>query len=182
MFKHVIDADTELRLLEVRHAEELFQLTDASRENLRKWLPWVDHTINPEHSKSFIEWTLKQFCNNDGFQAGIWHKGELAGVVGLHTINWANKSTSIGYWLGDRFRGKGLMTKSCQEVVDHCFNDLNLNRIEIRVAAENEKSLAIPDKLGFKKEGCLKEAELLYRTYVDHYVFGLVKEDYCRGS
>lgn len=177
MFKYKINDDTELRLLEVRHAEELFQLTDASRNNLRKWLPWIDHTKTVENSKGFIEGTLKQFCNNDGFQAGIWHKGELAGIVGLHTINWSNKSTSIGYWLGDSFQGKGLMTKSCQEVINYCFNELGLKRIEIRVATGNEKSLAIPHRLGFTKEGCLEKSELLYDKYVDHYVFGLINEN-----
>lgn len=176
MFSYTISEDTELRLLEPRHAEELFQLTDSSRDSLRKWLPWIDYTKTVESSKAFIEGTLKQFSNNNGFQAGIWYKGELAGVVGLHRIDWSNKSTSIGYWLGDSFKGKGLMTKACQAVVDYCFNEMNLKRIEIRVATENEKSQAIPQRLGFKKEGCLEKSELLYDEYVDHYVFGLINE------
>ncbi|KMM38453.1 GNAT family N-acetyltransferase [Guptibacillus hwajinpoensis] len=176
MFKCKINEDTELRLLELRHSEELFQLIDASRNSLRKWLPWIDSTKTEENSKGFIEGTLKQFCNNNGFQAGIWYKGELAGIVGLHTINWSHKYTSLGYWLGDSFQGKGLMTKSCQEVINYCFNELNLKRIEIRVATGNEKSLAIPHRLGFKKEGCLQKSELLYDEYVDHYVFGLINE------
>ncbi|SIS66418.1 GNAT family N-acetyltransferase [Salimicrobium salexigens] len=176
MFKCIVNKDTELRLLEVRHAEELFQLTDASRSSLRKWLPWIDSTKTVANTKEFIEESLKQFCNNDGFQAGIWYKGELAGVVGLHTINWPNKSTSLGYWLGDSFQGKGLITKSCQEVIKYCFNELELKRIEIRAAVGNEKSVAIPHRLGFKKEGCLAKSELLNGEYVDHYVFGLINE------
>ncbi|MCA1010614.1 GNAT family N-acetyltransferase [Halobacillus halophilus] len=174
MFKHVIDEYTELRLLEERHAEELFQLTDSSRESLRQWLPWIDATKTVEHSREFIKGTLKQFGNNDGFQAGIWYKGELAGVAGLHTIDWSNRSTSIGYWLGESFQGKGLMTQACQAIVDYCFQELGLKRIEIRAATGNEKSLAIPERLGFKKEGCLEKSELLYGEYVDHNVFGLI--------
>lgn len=176
MFKHVINEHTELRLLEVRHAEELFRLTDSSRDSLRQWLPWIDATKTVENSKEFIESTLKQFCNNDGFQAGIWYKGELAGVAGLHTINWSNRSTSIGYWLGESFQGKGLMTQACQAIVDYCFQELDLKRIEIRVATGNEKSLAIPKRLCFKKEGCLEKSERLYDEYVDHYVFALIND------
>jgi ribosomal-protein-serine acetyltransferase len=178
MFKYTINKDTELRLLEKRHAEKLFLLTDQSRESLRKWLPWIDLTKTINNSKDFINGTLKQFSNNDGFQAGIWYKEELAGVVGLHSINWSNKSTSIGYWLGEGFQGKGLMTEACKAVIDYCFNELNLNRIEIRVATENRRSLAIPERLGFQKEGCLRGAEWLYDKYVDHYVFGLIKDDH----
>ncbi|MGP4070049.1 GNAT family N-acetyltransferase [Halobacillus sp. B29] len=176
MFKHVINEHTELRLLEVRHAEELFRLTDSSRDSLRQWLPWIDATKTVENSKEFIESTLKQFCNNDGFQAGIWYKGELAGVAGLHTINWSNRSTSIGYWLGESFQGKGLMTQACQAIVDYCFHELDLRRIEIQAATENEKSLAIPHRLGFKKDGCLEKSERLYDEYVDHDVFALIND------
>lgn len=111
---------------------------------LREWLPWVDFTKTISDSKQFIEGTMKQFCNNNGFQAGIWYKGELAGVI------------------------------------DYCFNELKLNRIEIRVATKNHKSLAIPEKLGFQKEGCLRSVEWLYNKYVDHFVFSLTKDDYSR--
>ena len=70
------------------------------------------------------------------------------------------------------------MISACKAVVDYCFRELELNRIEIRVATENHKSLVIPEKLGFHKEGCLRSAEWLYNKYVDHYVFGLTKDDY----
>lgn len=178
MFTYKLNDETELRILEMRHAEELFVLTDQSRTYLREWLPWLDFTKTVNDSKQYIESTLKQFASNNGFQAGIWYKGELAGVIGLHQINWSNKSTSIGYWLGENFQGKGLMTTACKGVIDYCFKELKLNRIEIRVATENHKSAAIPEKLGFKKEGCVQQVEWLYDKYVNHYIFGLTKEDY----
>lgn len=178
MFTKIVNDHTELRLLELRHAEELFKLTDQSRDYLREWLPWVDFTTSIADSRTFIEGTLDQFRNNNGFQAGIWYKGKLAGVIGLHHVNWSNKSTSIGYWLGKDFQGKGLMTNACQALIQYCLEELNLNRVEIRAATKNYKSAAIPPKLGFQKEGCLRSAEWLYDKYVDHYVFGLTKSDY----
>ncbi len=79
----------------------------------------------------FIKEGLQQFANNDGFQCGIWFEGELAGVLGLHYIKHLNKSTSLGYYLGEisRFR---VMTKSVAFLLDYLFNDLALNRVEIR--------------------------------------------------
>lgn len=178
MFIYKIDEDLELRLLEIRHAEELFLLTDQNRNYLREWLPWVDSTTEVKHSKGFIEMGLKQFSNNNGFQAGIWYKGKLAGCIGLHSINWSNKSTSIGYWLGESFQGKGIMTRACRAIVQYCFEKLNLKRVEIRVATGNYKSQAIPEKLGFQKEGCIRSAEFLYDKYVDHYIYGMLKEEF----
>lgn len=176
MDNFMIDQEIELRLLQPIHAEELFNLIDTSRDYLREWLPWIDFTKEVRDSREFIEASLQQYHSRNGFQAGIWYKGELAGVIGLHDIDWTNKSTSIGYWLGETFQGKGLMTKACEVIIDHCFKELKLKRIEIRVATENYKSQAIPERLGFKKEGCQRSAQWLNDRFVDLYIYGLVNE------
>lgn len=176
MFTYKVNEHTELKLLELRHTEELFAVTKASSKSLREWLPWVDFIDTSEDSKKFILGTMKQFSDNNGFQAGIWYKGELAGVIGLHKINWMNQSTSIGYWLGEKFTGKGIMTSCCSAVVDYCFQELALHRVEIRAATENYRSSAVPARLGFQKEGCLRDAEWINGKFVDHYVFSLLNE------
>jgi ribosomal-protein-serine acetyltransferase len=81
VFSHKLTEDTELRLLEERHAKELTNLTDRNREHLRAWLPWVDASCTLEDRKNFIRGALKQFARNKGFVAGIWHEGSLAGVL-----------------------------------------------------------------------------------------------------
>lgn len=182
MFKYVIDNDIELRLLENRNAEELFNLIDCCRNHLKEWLPWVDGTKNVEDTKCFIEMTRKQFASNNGIQAGIWYRGQLAGVIGYHGINSANKSTSIGYWLGESYAGKGIMSKACKTFVNYALVDLNLNRVEIRCAEKNYKSRAIPERLGFIKEGIIREAEWLYDYYVSHVVYGVLASEWKKSQ
>ena len=106
MFGYELGENTELRLLEERHAELLADLTDRNREHLRTWLPWVDASRTVEDSKNFIRSTVKQFAENNGFQAGIWHEGRLAGVVGHHAIDWEHRSTSLGRVWGLPVPGK----------------------------------------------------------------------------
>ncbi|MBS4537281.1 GNAT family N-acetyltransferase [Clostridium sp. D2Q-11] len=178
MFKYVIDSDIELRLLENRNSEELFELIDSCREYLRDWLPWVDSSTSYEDTKKFIEITMKQFASNEGFQAGIWYKGEIAGVIGYHKVDWSNKSTSIGYWLGEKYVGKGIMTKACRAFIDYALIDLNLNRVEIRCAEYNQKSRAIPERLGFIEEGMIRDAEWLYDHSVNHIVYGVLANEW----
>lgn len=178
MFTHTINEKTKLKMLDLRDLEHLFDLTISSRETLREWLPFIDYTKTVEDTQSFIQTTMKQFSENNGVQAGIWYDGNLAGVLGFHQINWQNKTTSIGYWLGNNYVGLGLMTESVKAFVDYAFNDLNLNRVEIRAAVENKKSRAIPERLGFLEEGCIRQAEWLYDHYVDHIVYGMLKEDW----
>lgn len=178
MFKHIIDNDIELRLVDMQYAEEIFKSIDSSREHLRKYLPWVDSTKSVADTKGFIENSKKQYAENKGFDAGIWYKGEFAGVIGFHSINTSIKGTSIGYWLNERFVGKGIMTKACRAFVDYAFNTLELNRLEIRCAEDNFKSGAIPERLGFTKEGIIRDGELLSDGYVNCIVYGILKREW----
>ena len=174
MFSLRIDDDLELRLLEERHAEALSALSDQNRAYLRLWMPWVDQSRTVEDRRNFIKRSLEQFANNDGFAAGIWFRGRLAGVIGIHRIDRLNRTTSIGYWLGSSFQGRGIMTRACRALVDCAFNELGLNRVEIRCATENRKSRAISERLGFTQEGVIRQAEWLYDHFVDHVVYGML--------
>ncbi len=178
MFAHKLGENTELRLLEERHAEELTNLTDRNRVHLRAWLPWVDGSRTVEDRKNFIRGALKQFAGNNGFQAGIWHEERLVGVVGHHGIDWENRSTSLGYWLGEGSQGQGFATAACRALVDHAFRELGLNRVTIACATENKKSCAIPERLGFRREGVQRQAEWLYDRFVDHVVYAALASEW----
>lgn len=178
MFKHIIDEDIELRLVDLHHAQAMFQSIDSSRDHLRKYLPWVDSTKSIDDTKAFIESSKKQYAANNGFDATIWDKGEFAGVIGFHSINHSIKAISIGYWLDEGFVGKGIMTKACKVFVDFAFNIYKFNRVEIRCAEDNLRSRAIPERLGFTQEGIIRDDELLDGNFVNCVVYGLLKRDW----
>ncbi len=132
-------------------------------------------------TRAFIKHSLEKFAANNGLAAGIWFRGKLAGVIGLHWIDWANRSTYIGYWLAASQQGRGLVTRAGRALVDYAFVELGLNRVEIRCAVKNKKSRAIPERLGFEAEGINRQAEWLYDHYVDLVVYGLLISEY-RGE
>jgi len=180
LFKHIIDEDLELRLLELYHSQELFELIDGSRNHLKMYLPWVDNTISVSDTKAFIENSKKQYAESNAFDAGIWYKGELAGVIGFHSINRSIKEISIGYWLSEKSLGKGLITRTCKELINFAFNNYKMNRVEIRCAEDNLRSRAIPERLGFTQEGLIRDGELLNEGYVNCVVYGLLKREWCK--
>ncbi|PGZ90813.1 GNAT family protein [Bacillus sp. AFS029533] len=177
MFSYKIEENLQLKLLTLQDANELYKLTINSMEHLKEWLPLIAYNKKLEDTENFIKTTMKQFTENNGFQAGIWSNSKLVGVIGFHKIDWSNKSTSIGYWLGKGVEGTGIMTKACHAFVNYALTDLLLNRVEIRAAVENTKSRAIPERLGFFQEGRIRKAEWLYDHYVDHIVYGMLAED-----
>ncbi|WP_404450664.1 GNAT family N-acetyltransferase [Virgibacillus necropolis] len=178
MFFHEIDDDLTLKLMELDDAKELFNLTDASREYLREWLPWVDGTTTVDDSRGFIEHTLRGFKDKKSMTMAIRYKGKLVGTAGFNSLDWSNKIACIGYWLGENYQGNGIMTRVTHHLTDYAFTVLDFNRVDIRAAHENTKSQSIPKRLGFVEEGQIRQAEWLYDHYVDHVVYGMLASEW----
>ena len=173
----IIEDNLKLQLVNESHSAQLFSLVNSSREHLREWLPWVDFAISVDNTKDFIKSSHIRLSDNNGFDCAIIKEDSILGIIGLHKIDHANKITSIGYWLGDSCQGQGFMTKACKALTDYCFDSLCLNRVEIKCAVDNIKSQAIPQRLDFKKEGIIRQAELLNGKFVDHYLYSKLKSD-----
>ncbi|MFC2948724.1 GNAT family N-acetyltransferase [Virgibacillus sediminis] len=178
MFLLEIDEEITLRDLQISDAEELFRLTDQSREYLREWLPWVDNTKNIDDSRAFIEHARKAYAERKGLTCGIFYQGKLVGTVAFNSFDWLNRIGYIGYWLAPDQQGRGIMTKVCRALIHHAFYVLELNKVDIRAAYENKKSRAIPERLGFVKEGQIRQAEWLYDHYVDHVIYGMLAREW----
>jgi ribosomal-protein-serine acetyltransferase len=169
-----VDERCQLRLIEESDAEELAALVDANRTYLSRWMPWAEaNTI--EDTREHIRRAREQVERDDGFQAVIVCDGRIVGAAGFHGIDRPNRSTSLGYWLSEDAQGHGIMTRTVSAMVDHAFSQWGLNRVEIRCAPENPRSRAIPERLGFREEGTLRQAERIG----DHYlVYSMLADEW----
>jgi ribosomal-protein-serine acetyltransferase len=174
MFSYRIDEDAELRLIEPRHAGQLDALIEQNRAHIKEWSAWLKDDRTIENARAFITRNLMQFAENKGFNVAIWYRGEMAGQIGYNYLDWVNRRAEIGYWLGAQFQGKGLMTKSCRALVRHAFEELKLNRVEMQCAVENRRSRRIPERLGFRQEGTLLQAEWMHDHFNDLVVYALL--------
>jgi ribosomal-protein-serine acetyltransferase len=176
-----IDDRRCLRLIEETDAEELYSVVTANREFLARWMPWAaGQTL--EGTLEFIRTSRKQLGENQGFQTAIVDDGQIVGVLGFHRLDWENRATSIGYWIAESSQGRGTVTQAVRALADHAFRTWNLNRIEIRAGVDNQRSRAIPDRLGFKQEGALRQAERVGDRFVDHVVYAMLAEDWQMAS
>ena len=180
MFRRLVAPGIEMKLLEAGDAKPLYFLADKNRARLRQWLPWVDQTTSPEDVRSFILRVLDQFYANLGPQTGIWVDGALSGSIGCHPIDWTNRNCSLGYWVDRAQEGKGIITRCCASLLDYLFQELGLHRVEIRCGTENSRSCAIPQRLGFSREGVSREAEWVTDHWVDLVVWGILEDDWRR--
>lgn len=167
-----------IRPLEAGDAAELYALVKANPD-LEEWMPWAAEQ-DLAATERFIAAAEEQLRDGKGFQAALEPEDEIVGVVGLHAIDWVNRNTSIGYWLAEGARGRGLMTTAVSALLDHAFGELELHRIEIHCAPENRPSRAIPERLGFREEAHLRETELVGGRYLDSVVYGILAEEWDR--
>lgn len=165
-----------LRPLEAGDAAELYALVKANPD-LEEWMPWAAEQ-DLAATERFIAAAEEQLREGKGFQAAIEPEEGIVGVVGLHEIDWVNRNTSIGYWLAEGARGRGVMTNAVRALLDHAFRELELHRIEIHCAPENRPSRAIPERLGFREEARLRDTERVGGRYLDSVIYGLLAEEW----
>jgi len=167
-----------LRLVQEDDAEAIYRVVDANRAFLAEWLPWV-HASSLETIAEFIGRARRQADDDNGFQALIVDEsGAAAGFIGYHAVDWYNRTTSLGYWLAEGRQGRGTMTEAVRALTTHAFENWQLNRVEIRVAVGNARSAAIPERLGFTKEGVLRQAERHGDEFKDNVVYSMLADEW----
>jgi ribosomal-protein-serine acetyltransferase len=172
-----IDNNIRLELVDEKHSQSIFDLVSENKSYLRPWLHWVDNMQTVAFIQNFIKGSSQR--NKDGIEYAfvIIRNDKVVGRIGVYKIDNQNKIEEIGYWVGQNLQGKGIVTKSCNRLIDFCFKSLNLNRIEIKCGTENTKSQTIPSRLHFAKEGVLRQAELVNGKFIDLYMYSLCKND-----
>lgn len=178
MFIHRLDNGEELRLLQARHAGQLFAMLKADWAYFRNWMPNLHDDYSVEDAASFIRGSLARFAGGTEIGAGIRRNNQLIGFVSLKSINAQHRTANIGYFLSASAQGTGLVTKACRAMLDYGFGELKLNRVDIYCASENTKSRAVAERLGFTHEGTLREAQWLHDKFVDLAVYGILSSEW----
>lgn len=170
--------DMLIRSFTMDDVEELCEVVKANREFLRVWLPWADRIQEPLDEEPYVEMAIDKESRGEGFEGGIYRKGALIGSIGLHYVSEDTRATELGYWLAHGQTGAGLMTACVRTVLGYCFDELKLNRVEIRAAGDNLKSRAIPERLGFRLEGLLRQCHTLHGELHDLAIYGLMAQEW----
>jgi ribosomal-protein-serine acetyltransferase len=178
MFSRTVEPGIEIRLFELKDAEPVFASVERDRAYLREWLPWVDFTTSPDDLRRFIMRVREQFSAGRGPQCGIWIDGAFSGSIGCHPIDWPNRNCSVGYWIEERYRGKGIVTRCCESFLDYLFDDLGLHRVTIHCGVANARSCAIPERLGFTREGVIRDGEWVNDRWLDLVAWGMLEHDW----
>ena len=171
-----------IRLVRQRDAKTLQTELLSNRAWLRPW-----EATSPDGPVSFdmrlgVRRLLQQYRDGSGVPFVMEYDGEIAGQLNVWGIARGSlASATIGYWVSRRFAGRGITPASVALATDISFRELRLHRMEICIRPENEASLRVVQKLGFRYEGLRRRYIHIDGDLRDHYAFALVREEVPEG-
>jgi ribosomal-protein-serine acetyltransferase len=180
---HILKPSTqniELANLSKEDATELFSLVDSCRDYLKEWLPWVKYNRAPDDMRGFIS----SFENTDFYTGRIVYKillnRQIVGMIDMHDGNKSKLSADLGYWLAEKEQHKGIMTTACTQIINRAFDEMGLQRINIKCTTGNFKSQRIAEKLGFTNIGLDEKQQYIEGKFWDLLVYSISKEEWMR--
>ena len=173
-----IDDHLELRALGLAHADAWYAAVDANRAYLSAWVPTPARARSRAEAPAYMERCEIERRNGTGHFFGIWSAGTLIGEILLFGIRPEAPQGEVGYWLREDQQGQGIVTRAARAILAFGFNELGLERIELRCAVENQKSRAIAERLGFTREGTLRQAHRVGERNSDQALYALLASDW----
>lgn len=172
-----VDLGDGVRMRPMRRedADELHCAIQANREHIGRWLPFAGQPR--EQTDAHVRRTVLALETGSGLGMVLLDRDELVGAVSFVNPSGEHRSTQIGYWLAESAEGRGIMTRAVGAMVEEAFGPWGFGRVEIRVAADNARSRAIPERLGFRQEGILRSAHTVAGESQDEVVYGLLAQD-----
>jgi len=158
-------------------ADSLFALHSSSHV-LRYWdsPPWTD----PARAQRFLANCRTLEDEGTGARVAVdrLSDGAFAGWCGLSSWNPEHRSASLGYVLGDAMWGHGYATEAAHALLRWAFDTLDLNRVQAEADTRNEASARVLEKLGFVREGTLREDCVVNGVVSDSWVYGLLRREW----
>lgn len=151
-----------LRMPEPGDGTKVNQAITASLDELKPWLVFANDEPSVDDTEINTREAHAKFIKRESLRYLIFKKdtNEFVGSTGFHNINWDVPKVEIGYWIDSRFSGIGYMKEAIERITEYALEDLGCHRVEIQCESENQRSRAIPEKLGYQLDGVLKNHDL----------------------
>jgi ribosomal-protein-serine acetyltransferase len=141
-------------------------------------MPWVDVTLTVEDEATYLRTVVRKFQEGREYGFAVMYRGEPVGTIGLEVADDASEA-EVGYWLAADAQGRGIMTRATEVLVRFAFEELDRNRMVILCAVDNERSRAVPERLGFTLEGTLRLRDTTPgREPRDQVAYGLLRSEW----
>lgn len=174
--------DVSIRIVRMGDAKVLQALVLGNRQWLRPWEATNPHGPNSFNLRAQIKALLRQERESQGLPFVIEYRGKIVGQLNVSNILFGSVGSAIlGYWIIPEVAGKSITPIAVALVTDYLLGEYGLHRVEIDIRPENESSLRVVEKLGFRYEGTKKGFIHINGDWRDHYIFALIADEVSDG-
>ncbi len=141
-------------------------------DEISQTVEFIDQARNGTYEEHGFNWAIRDLRG-----AITGNPGRAIGMLGTRPVGPPGRG-DVGYWLGRPYWGKGIMTEALTMVLDLCFADLDLVKVEAEVFVGNERSARVVEAVGMTLEGTIRSAHRKRGRWVDAYRYGLLREEW----
>ncbi len=167
------------------------RLRPPERDDLPRFVQWFGDPDVRRHLTVYLPFSLAQ--EEHWFEAAVQKverreqvllcietaEGELIGNIGLHAIDWKERSAELGITIGEKaYWGQGYGGQAIRTLLDVAFREMNLHRVFLRVDADNARGIRCYEKVGFQWEGTYRDAVFREGTYHDQHVMSILETEF----
>jgi RimJ/RimL family protein N-acetyltransferase len=164
-----------------RDALTLDEAIKESLNELNQWLPWARLDYTSSDTTAFIRESIQAWKEERAWDYSIRYNEDPRhhiGNISFWTVSKLGKIAEIGYWVRTGSTSRGVCTQAVRLLLEEMFNSLGYHKIVLRIAVGNDASDRVAEKLGFTREGILREELLIRGNWVDHTLWSLLDREY----
>ncbi len=170
-----------LRPFRRRDIEALYTAVRDSQAELAEYLPWATKTFTRAGAAGFVRESMRSWREGKAydFTIRLQEKPDRhVGNISIWHVSRSSRSGEIGYWIRTENTGRGIATEATYAALRIGFEELSMHRMVLRVGVGNKASERVATKLGFVREGVLREEIQVGGRWMDHSVWGLLDHEY----
>ncbi len=158
------------------------ELRAKSRAFLVPWEPsWTRDELTRAAYRQRLRYYHRELREETGYAFFMFRNKDdclLGGLTLSNVRRGVTQSCSLGYWTGQPYAGRGLMTQGVRAVIPFVFETLGLHRLEAACMLANQASIRVLEKNGFRLEGLARKYLKINGVWQDHLLYALLAEDW----
>ena len=172
--------ETNIKLIEAVEYKALYHLLEKNRTRLKRFFPiTISETLTLELTKTYVEKLCGKIKSREMYSFGVYGNDLLIGMILVKSIDWRIPKCELGYYLDESLEGKGIMSRTVNEVVGYCFEILKMEKVFLRISANNLGSTKLALKNNFTLEGVLrKDFKIESGELIDVNYYGKLKNEH----
>lgn len=164
-----------------RDATTLDEAIRASLPDLNQWLPWARMDYTSSDTAAFIRESMQAWKEERAWDYSIRLQEDPRrhiGNISFWTVSKLGKIAEIGYWVRSDETSRGICTEAVELLLAEVFESMSYHKVVLRIAVGNDASDRVAEKLGFTREGVLREELLIRGNWVDHSLWSLLDREF----